>query len=75
MRSCNFLDYLKPQLAVISVGKKGYMYGHPNGKILEELKEFNVKTFRTDRDFAVTISSDGENYVYKTFKTQKSRYF
>ena len=51
------------------------MYGHPNGKILEELKEFNVKTFRTDRDFAVTISSDGENYVYKTFKTQKSRYF
>ena len=69
----NFLDYLKPQLAVISVGKKGYMYGHPNGQILEELKEFNVKTFRTDRDFAVTISSDGENYIYKTFKTQKSR--
>jgi len=69
----HFLNYLKPELAVISVGKKGYKYGHPNCEILEELKEFNVKTLRTDRDFAVTISSDGKNYTYKTFSTTKNR--
>jgi len=40
-------------------------------KILEELKEFNVKTLRTDKDFAITISSDGTNYIYKNFKNQK----
>jgi len=68
-----FLDYLKPQTAVISVGKKGYKYGHPSGAVLEELKEFNVKTLRTDRDFAVTISSDGKNYNYETFAQTKNR--
>ena len=67
----NFLSYLKPQLAVISVGKRGYKYGHPNSQVLEELKEFNVKTLRTDKDFAITISSDGTNYIYKNFKNQK----
>ena len=65
-----YLDYLKPQLAIISVGKQGYKYGHPNNQTLEELKEFNVKTLRTDKDFAVTISSDGTNYIYKTYKNQ-----
>ena len=69
----NFLSYLKPQLAVISVGKKGYQYGHPNSQILEELKEFNVKTLRTDKDFAITITSDGTNYIYKNFKNPKGR--
>jgi len=63
-----YLSYLRPQLAVISVGKKGYKYGHPNSKILEELKEFNVKTFRTDKDHAVTVTSDGENYSFETYK-------
>ena len=66
----NFLNSLNPQLAVISVGKKGYQYGHPNNQILEELKEFHVKTLRTDKDFAVTITSDGKNYIYKTYKNQ-----
>ena len=66
----NFLNSLKPQLAVISVGKQGYKYGHPNSQVLNELKEFNVKTLRTDKDFAITITSDGENNIYQTYKNQ-----
>jgi competence protein ComEC len=64
----SYLDYLRPQLAVISVGKAGYRYGHPNEQVLEELKSFNIETFRTDKNFAVTVVSDGNGYFYKTFK-------
>ncbi len=64
----NFLNYLSPELAVISVGKKGYKYGHPDNTVLKALDEFNVKTFRTDKDFAITVKTNGENYAYESFK-------
>lgn len=63
-----YLSYLKPQLAVISVGKRGYKYGHPNKQVLENLKEHNIITLRTDKNHAITINSDGENFTYKTYK-------
>jgi len=69
----HFLDYLKPELAIISVGKRGYKYGHPNKQVLNDLKDFNVKTLRTDKDYAITVNSDGNNYSFKTFKNQKNR--
>lgn len=67
----NYLNYLKPDLAVISVGKKGYRYGHPNHQVLKELQEFNIKPLRTDKDYAITIDSDGKSFVFNTFAEQK----
>lgn len=66
-----YLNYLKPDLAIISVGEKGYRYGHPNRQVLKELREFNIKTLRTDKDFAITIDSDGKKYNFSTFAGQK----
>jgi len=66
------LDYYKPQIAVISVGKAGYRYGHPNKQVMEELSENNIKTFRTDKDFAIIAKSNGYTYEVKSYKTQKT---
>jgi len=69
----SFLEYLKPELAVVSVGKRGYKYGHPNKQVLKDLSDFDVKTLRTDKDFAITINSNGNGYSWETYKKQKSR--
>lgn len=45
--SQNFLNQIKPQYAIISVGKDND-YGHPNEKILQRLENIGAKTFRTD---------------------------
>lgn len=66
----NYLEYLQPQAAVISVGEKGYRYGHPNRQVLSLLKEYGVTNFRTDRDFAVQINYDGRKLEYRVKKNK-----
>lgn len=55
----NFLDAVNPQIAAISVGKKN-RYGHPSPEVIELLQSKNIKTFRTDRDGEITVSTDGD---------------
>lgn len=55
------LDVLKPKLAVISVGKKN-RYGHPAPFTLDLLKQFGIKTLRTDQNGEVEIISDGVSF-------------
>lgn len=42
-----WLNRLKPALAIISVGKNNW--GHPKGIVLERLKKRGIKTLRTDK--------------------------
>jgi beta-lactamase superfamily II metal-dependent hydrolase len=51
-------------MAVISVGK-GNKFGHPNAETLERLKQFDVKTLRTDQLGTIIFVSDGENIKIK----------
>jgi len=44
--SSDFINYLKPKEAVISVGKN--YYGHPNNEVINILEKYNVKIKRTD---------------------------
>jgi len=51
----NFLDSVKPKIAIISSGH------NPNLELLKILKIRNIKVYRTDKDGDITIVSDGEN--------------
>lgn len=55
-----FLEKVKPQLAVISVGKNSY--GHPAEELLEKLRNLEIKILRTDQDGEIKIVSDGEKW-------------
>ncbi|MDP3998964.1 MAG: MBL fold metallo-hydrolase [bacterium] len=58
------VDFLKPQLAIISVGK-GNHYGHPAPETLKILEDSGIKTLRTDKDGAIEIISDGQGWKLK----------
>lgn len=61
-----FVKYLKLQNAVISVGKN--TYSHPNGGIINLLRTNNVKVYRTDKDYAISIDSNGNDYRVVSYK-------
>lgn len=46
--SQDFLDYVKPREAVISVGSNN-RYGHPSSDVIGRLEENGIKILRTDR--------------------------
>ncbi len=58
--SVNFLNEVKAQYAIISVGK-GNSYSHPHGQTITLLNKVNSEIFRTDEDGTIVVSSDGEN--------------
>ena len=61
-----FLDAVTPRVAVISVGK-GNPYGLPNAETVDRYKEKGIRLFRTDREGAVTASTDGRTLAVKEF--------
>jgi len=57
--SAVLVNALRPQIAVVSVGA-GNLFGHPAPAVLERLAAADAKIFRTDRDGAVAIETDGQ---------------
>lgn len=55
----DFLEKLKPKLAIISVGKNSF--GHPSEEVIKRLRDNNIKIFRTDQDGEIEIVSDGKS--------------
>ena len=57
--SCReFLEIVKPEIAVISCGKNN-PYHHPHESVLQRLKEFGIKVLRTDQKGDIKIISNG----------------
>ncbi|HOW27986.1 MAG TPA: ComEC/Rec2 family competence protein [Elusimicrobiota bacterium] len=56
-----FLDYVKPEVAVISCGRHN-RFKHPNATVVRRYKDRNVQVYRTDKQGTIRINSDGENY-------------
>ena len=54
-----FLQYINPEISVISVGRKGYQWGHPDFETISLLREFKSQIFRTDKDYAIKVVTDG----------------
>jgi competence protein ComEC len=56
--SMSFLEAIRPEYAVISVGAKN-KFGHPNPGTLERLETIGAKVYRTDLNGSVVFRSDG----------------
>jgi competence protein ComEC len=56
-----FVDWVKPAVAVISVGKN--TYGHPSKEAVSMLQSVNSRILRTDQDGDIEIISDGRQYT------------
>lgn len=67
--SSGFIRKVRPELVVFSCGKDN-IFGLPAGETLDRYRSLGVRIFRTDRDGAVTIETDGEKIISEsTFLT------
>lgn len=62
-----FLQKVNPQIAVISVGKEN-KFRHPHEEVLEVLKKYGIRVFRTDENGDIKIISDGRYFKVKNKK-------
>lgn len=69
--SQDFLDRVKPEVAIISCGAWN-RYGHPSQVVLDRFKNSNVKVYRTDLHGEITITTRGREYVVKAAKEATS---
>ncbi len=63
----DFLKIVRPAIAVISVSKDN-KFGHPSQSVLEMLRNYAVRYYRTDQNGRIEISSNGGNYWVETGK-------
>ena len=54
------LARVAPEVAVISCGVRN-RFGHPHASTLEHLARAQIRVFRTDRDGAVVVETDGQD--------------
>lgn len=54
----DFLEAVRPELAVISVGA-GNSYGHPDSGVVRSLARHGAVVLRTDREGSVVVRTDG----------------
>lgn len=66
--SKKFLNEVKPQIAIISVGKDN-SYKHPNKQVLERLEKIKAKIYRTDELGTILLISDGKSNTLERIKT------
>jgi competence protein ComEC len=66
----DFLEVVNPKAVVISVGRNNF--GHPSESVVERLKKSGALLFRTDRDGAVIVKTDGRKLWFtKTINNQE----
>ena len=64
--SQEFINLVKPEIALIGVGKDN-TFGHPNDGVIEKLKKIKAKIYRPDLDGEIIIKMEAKKYeVIKT---------
>ena len=61
-----FLDRTQPRWAVISVGRNN-PFGHPSKETMARLRSHNARPFLTMDEGAITVETDGERYLVKSY--------
>ncbi|MBI5562160.1 MAG: DNA internalization-related competence protein ComEC/Rec2 [Deltaproteobacteria bacterium] len=64
-----FLSAVNPSVAVISAGR-GNTFGFPHEETLARLRDAGASVYRTDRDGAVTVTTDGTILKVETYLTR-----
>jgi competence protein ComEC len=59
--SPGFIEAVHPREAIISVGRHN-LFGHPAPSTIETLQRFGAEVYRTDKDAAVSVVSDGSTF-------------
>jgi competence protein ComEC len=62
-----WLAAVRPSVAIISCGRND-MYGHPSRQTLARLRAVGARTYRTDMNGAVTVTTDGHTIRVRTFR-------
>ena len=66
--SSDLLKAVAPEAVIMSLGTNN-QYGHPHEAMLERLQKQGIRNiFRTDRNGAITIATDGKTYSITTEK-------
>lgn len=58
--SNTFIEAVSPKYGIISCAKDN-KYGHPHRETLDIIKKYNIKTFRTDTEGEIILTSDGKS--------------
>ena len=62
---------MRPLVAVVSVGARN-PYGHPSPETLERLAAVGATIYRTDRDGAIILETDGRTLTVTRWASRKS---
>ncbi len=64
-----FIDAVRPQLAIISVGERS-RFGHPHKAVVERFLRRDIKLLQTGRSGLITFESDGASFTVKAYAKQ-----
>ncbi|WP_432626577.1 DNA internalization-related competence protein ComEC/Rec2 [Brotaphodocola sp.] len=65
-----WLDAVRPQMTVVSYGKKN-RYGHPHEETIERLKVRGIRTLGTGQDGSIFVHTDGKKVSWKTWRQMR----
>ena len=66
----NFLNIVKPKIALIGVGEDN-KFGHPSDIVIDNLKSVKADIFRTDENGEISITTDKKKKRYNIEKLIK----